>query len=63
MCNRAILRDLFEKENHSSVNFHGDPKSGLEIKNFLVDMPFLGGWPYTHTQDRVEKSCSARMRD
>ena len=43
MCNRAILRDLFEKENHSSVNFHGDPKSGLEIKNFLVDMPFLGG--------------------
>ena len=43
MCNRAILRDLFEKENHSSVNFHGDPKSGLEIKYFLVGMPFLGG--------------------
>ena len=40
--NRAILR---EKEYHSSVNFDGDPKSGLEIKKFLVDMPFLeNGW-------------------
>ena len=48
MCNRAILRDLFEKEYHSSVNFHGDPKSGLEIKNFLVDMLFLEGGGLTH---------------
>ena len=49
ICNRAILRDLLEKEYHSSVNFDADPKSRLEIKLFLVDMPFLGGagvWPF-----------------
>ena len=39
--NRAILR---EKEYHSSVNFDGDPKSRLEIKKFLVDMPFSREW-------------------
>ena len=27
------------------LNFGGDPKSGLEIKKFLVDMPFSGGGP------------------
>ena len=45
ICNRVILRDLFEKEYHSSVNFHGNPKSRLEIKKFLVDMPIRGGGP------------------
>ena len=32
-----------EKEYHSSVYFDADPKSRLEIKKFLVDMPFLVG--------------------
>ena len=43
---------------------YSDPKSGLESKKFLLDIPFLGGgWPYfglhTHIQDRLDKSYSA----
>ena len=30
-------------EYHSSVNIGSDPKSGLEIKKFILDMPFLRG--------------------
>ena len=32
ICNRTILRDLFEKEYHSSVSFDPTSKSVLEIK-------------------------------
>ena len=38
MCKRAILRDLFEREYHSSVNFDADSKSVLVIKKFLTFM-------------------------
>ena len=60
--NKAILRDLFEKEYHSSVNFGADPESGLEIKKFLMDMPFRGEggsdfWSshtHTHTHTHIQ---------
>ena len=61
---RAILRDLFQKEYHSSVNFD-DADAVLEIMKFLVPMPFLRGGGFLHmpfyiyTQDRLEKSHSA----
>ena len=41
---RAILRDLFQKEYHSCVNFNADPV--LEIKKFLVSMS-LRGWVFS----------------
>ena len=49
--NRAISKDLFEKEYHSSIYFGDDPKSRLEIQKFLMDMPFPGGLilVYIHT--------------
>ena len=64
ICNRSLLSNLFEKEYHSSVNFDADPKSILEIKKFLVDIPFPGEGSrkratYKNTQDRLDKSCSA----
>ena len=39
-------------EYHSSVNIGGDPKSGLEIKKFIMDMPSLrgGGLVILHTK-------------
>ena len=44
MCKRVILRDLFEKEYHSSVNFDTNSKSVLKIKKFVIFMQlFLGG--------------------
>ena len=60
MCRRAILRDLFEKKYHSSVNFDMDSKSVLKIKKFVIFMQFLGGgevrWcphsTHIHTHDR-----------
>ena len=55
ICNRAILKDLFEKEYHSSINFGDDPRSRFEIQKFLVDMPFPGGLilVYIHTHVRL----------
>ena len=44
-------------EYHFSVNVGSDPKSGLEIKKFLLDMPFLEGYGHsTHKnmQDRLD---------
>ena len=40
----SYLRDLFQKEYHSSVNFNTDPV--LEIKKLLVSMPLRGGGFY-----------------
>ena len=48
---------------HSRLIFCGESKSGLEIKEFPVEMPFLGGIPlilvYIHTHDRLYKLRSA----
>ena len=46
------------------INFCGESKSGLEIKEFPVDMPLPEGVPlfwstYTHMHDRLDKLCSA----
>ena len=45
--------DLFQQEYQSILNFCGESKSRLEIKEFPVDMPFPGEGGlkkvYTHT--------------
>ena len=43
ICNRAILRDLFEKEYHSSVNFMLIPKPFLKSRNSCWICHFFGG--------------------
>ena len=40
---RVIWRHPFKNKYQSRINFCGESKSGLEIKEFLVDMPFPGG--------------------
>ena len=40
---RTILRDLFEQEYHSSVNFYTDSKSVHIIKKFVIFMSFFWG--------------------
>ena len=53
---------MFEKEYHSSLNFGGHPKSGLEIPSGYAISGGLGVALFclhTHTQDRLNKSCSA----
>ena len=43
-------------EYHSSVNIGGDPKSGLEIKKLILDMPFLRGvWSF-YTQKHTRQT-------
>ena len=58
---KKFVRDLFENEYHSSVNFYADSKSVFEIKRFLISMPLTwgaGGSPdfilqtHTHTHAR-----------
>ena len=53
---------MFEREYYSSVNFGGHPKSGLEIPSGYA-ISWGGGVAlfclHTHTQDRLNKSCSA----
>ena len=50
-----LLQEIYLKNQyHSSVNFGADPKSGFEIKKFLVDMV------YTHMHYILDKLCSAK---
>ena len=62
---RAILRDLFQTEFHSTVYFYADSNAVLEIKKFLAPMPFRGAVSFLHMpfyinmQDRLDKSTSA----
>ena len=60
-------RDPFKNKYHSRLIFCGESKSGLEIKEFPVEMLFPGGggrvplfWStHTHTHDRLDKLRSA----
>ena len=48
--------DLFQQEYQSTLNFCGESKSRLEIKEFPVDMPFPGEGVLkrsTHTHTHV----------
>ena len=62
----GLEKDPFKNKYHSRLIFCGESKSGLEIKEFPVEMPFLGGrgvplfWStYIHTHDRLDKLRSA----